>query len=69
MRLLLLILNLKTVIKLIKWEPHTRDFARELGDQTSQYVQKYAYRDWQKTNPILLEMLETPKDSIATTLR
>ena len=24
--------------KLIKWEPHTRDFSRELGDQTSQYV-------------------------------
>ncbi|MBB5337210.1 undecaprenyl diphosphate synthase family protein [Pectinatus brassicae] len=23
---------------LIKWEPHTRDFSRELGDQTSQYV-------------------------------
>ena len=57
------------LVILIKWEPHTRDFSRELGDQTSQYVQKYAYRDWQKTNPILLEMLETHKDSIATTLR
>ena len=61
--------NIKIFCQLIKWEPHTRDFSRELGDQTSQYVQKYAYRDWQKTNPILLEMLETPKDSIATTQR
>ena len=23
---------------LIKWEPHTRDFSRELGDQTSQRI-------------------------------
>ena len=23
---------------LIKWEPHTRDFSRELGDQASQRI-------------------------------
>lgn len=30
---------------LIKWEPHTRDFSRELGDQASQRIQKYVRRD------------------------
>ena len=25
-------------IHLIKWEPHTRDFSRELGDQASQRI-------------------------------
>ena len=29
---------LLSFIMLIKWEPHTRDFSRELGDQASQRI-------------------------------
>ena len=28
----------KAASDLIKWEPHTRDFSRELGDQASQRI-------------------------------
>ena len=29
---------LPVMLILIKWEPHTRDFSRELGDQASQRI-------------------------------
>ena len=35
---LLTIPYLQVVGGLIKWEPHTRDFSRELGDQASQRI-------------------------------
>ena len=32
------IINVALAVFLIKWEPHTRDFSRELGDQASQRI-------------------------------
>lgn len=30
--------HVDSMLKLIKWEPHTRDFSSELGDQASQRI-------------------------------